>query len=140
MATYDTIIAGGTVVDGTRAQRLRADVGIVDGKIASIGRLSPTDADEVLDAEGMIVAPGHVAGGGRAGGKLPGGEAAELRRLVHAGMDAGGGGWSVLRLRTFNVQRDHDGMPMSTDVMHAETLFAPADVLAERNQGFIQAT
>src|SRR5436305_7496467 len=60
MTTYDTIIAGGTVVDGTRAQRLRADVGIVDGKIASIGRLSPTDADEVLDAEGMIVAPGHV--------------------------------------------------------------------------------
>src|SRR3954471_17508348 len=60
MTTYDTIIAGGTVVDGTRAQRLRADVGIVDGRIAAIGRLSPTDADEVLDAEGMIVAPGHV--------------------------------------------------------------------------------
>jgi len=26
MATYDTIIAGGMVIDGTRAQRLRADV------------------------------------------------------------------------------------------------------------------
>src|SRR3954449_6574211 len=60
MTTYDTNIAGGTVVDGTRAQRLRADVGIVDGRIAAIGRVSPTDADEVLDAEGMIVAPGHV--------------------------------------------------------------------------------
>lgn len=60
MATYDTIVAGGMVVDGTRAQRLRADVGIKDGKIAKIGRLKAADADEVLDADGMIVAPGHI--------------------------------------------------------------------------------
>ena len=60
MTTYDTIIAGGMVVDGTRAQRLRADVGIKDGKVAKIGRLRTSDADEVLDADGMIVAPGHI--------------------------------------------------------------------------------
>ena len=60
MATYDTIIAGGMVIDGTRAQRLRADVGIKDGKIAKIGRLRAADTDEVLDADGMIVAPGHI--------------------------------------------------------------------------------
>src|SRR4051812_10165688 len=60
VATYDTISAGGTIVAGPRAQRLRADRGIVDGRVAAIGRLSPSDADEVLDADGMIVAPGHV--------------------------------------------------------------------------------
>ena len=60
MATYDTIIAGGMVVDGTGAQRARVDVGIKDGRIASVGRLNPADAEEVLDATGMIVAPGHV--------------------------------------------------------------------------------
>jgi N-acyl-D-aspartate/D-glutamate deacylase len=64
----------------------------------------------------------------------------ELRRLLNEAMDAGAGGFSVQRLRTFNVQRDHDGAPMNTDVMHTETLFELAEVLALRNQGFIQAT
>ena len=76
----------------------------------------------------------------RAGDQPSDDETAELRRLVHEAMDAGAGGWSVQRLRTFNVQRDHDGMPMNTDVMHNETLYELAGVLAERNQGFIQAT
>ena len=39
--TYDLVIRGGTVVDGTRLPRLRADVGITDGKVAKIGRIGP---------------------------------------------------------------------------------------------------
>jgi N-acyl-D-aspartate/D-glutamate deacylase len=244
VATYDTVIAGGMVVDGTGAQRARVDVGIADGRIASIGRLSRSDADEVLDADGLIVAPGHVdlhthydaqlfwdpyctlsgwhgvtsavignCGFGfapvrpedrdramltmtrteaipyramtaglpwdwvtypefldsvdrapksinlrafmplnpllnwvlgvdraRAGDRPTDAEHAEMRRLLHEAMDAGAGGFSVQRLRSSNVQRDHDGKPMNTDVMHNETLFELAGVLAERNQGFIQAT
>ncbi|MYH96895.1 MAG: amidohydrolase family protein, partial [Acidimicrobiia bacterium] len=244
MTTYDTIIAGGMVVDGTRAQRLRADVGIKDGQIAKIGRLRASDADEVLDADGMIVAPGHidlhthydaqlfwdpyctlsgwhgvtsivigncgfgfapvapedrdramltmtrteaipfdamaagmpwdwvtypefldavdrtpkavnmrsffplnpalnwVLGYERAkAGEMPTDEEhAQLKALLHEAMDVGAGGWSVQRLRDSNVQRDHDGNPMNTDVMPNETLFQLAEVLAERNQGFIQAT
>jgi N-acyl-D-amino-acid deacylase len=63
MATFDVIIQGGTVVDGTRTPRYAGDVGIKDGKIAKIergGRLNPTDAKKVLDAQGLIVAPGFV--------------------------------------------------------------------------------
>ena len=37
MATFDTIIKNGTVVDGTRVPRYRADIGIKNGKIAKIG-------------------------------------------------------------------------------------------------------
>ena len=37
MAEFDTIIRGGTVIDGTRLPRYRADVGIKDGKIAKLG-------------------------------------------------------------------------------------------------------
>ncbi len=48
MTTYDTIIACGMVIDGTRAQRLRADVGIKDGKIAKIGRLRASGYHYVL--------------------------------------------------------------------------------------------
>jgi len=44
MADIDIHIKGGTVVDGTRAPRYRADVWIRDGKVAQIGgryRASP---------------------------------------------------------------------------------------------------
>ncbi|MEW6296771.1 MAG: amidohydrolase family protein [Thermodesulfobacteriota bacterium] len=63
MATYDVIIQGGTVVDGTRTPRYAADVGIKDGKIAKIergGRLNASDAKTVLDAHGLYVVPGFV--------------------------------------------------------------------------------
>ncbi len=60
MAEFDLIIKGGTVVDGTRVPRYRADVGIKNGKIAKIGRLKGSDAEKVLDASGLIVAPGFI--------------------------------------------------------------------------------
>jgi len=60
MAQFDTIIKGGTVVDGTRVPRYKADVGIKNGKIAKIGRLNASDATKVLDATGLIVAPGFI--------------------------------------------------------------------------------
>jgi N-acyl-D-aspartate/D-glutamate deacylase len=60
MAQFDTIIKGGTVVDGTRVPRYKADIGIKNGKIAQIGRLSASDATKVLDATGLIVAPGFI--------------------------------------------------------------------------------
>ncbi len=62
MAQYDTIIQNGTIVDGTRAPRFRGDLAIRDGKVAAISRssLDPADADRVLDAEGLVVAPGFV--------------------------------------------------------------------------------
>jgi N-acyl-D-amino-acid deacylase len=60
MAVFDTLIRGGTIVDGTRAPRFVGDVGIRDGRIAAIGRLDTADATKVIDAHGSIVAPGFV--------------------------------------------------------------------------------
>ena len=56
---YDLIIRDGTVIDGSGQPRFRADVGIADGKIASIGKLSGS-AREVIDAEGHVVSPGFI--------------------------------------------------------------------------------
>ncbi len=56
---YDLIIKNGTVVDGSGLPRFQADVGIVQGKIAAIGRIRDS-AQEVIDAEGYVVAPGFV--------------------------------------------------------------------------------
>jgi N-acyl-D-aspartate/D-glutamate deacylase len=60
MAEFDVLIKGGTVVDGTRVPRYWADIGIKNGKIAKIGRLAGSSATQVLDASGLIVAPGAV--------------------------------------------------------------------------------
>jgi N-acyl-D-amino-acid deacylase len=60
MAEFDTIIKGGIIVDGTRAPRYKADIGIKGGTIVKIGRLKSSDAKQVLDASGLIVAPGAI--------------------------------------------------------------------------------
>ena len=58
---YDLIIKNGTVIDGSGMPRFRSDVGIVDGKIASIGRIRD-GAQETIDAEGHVVTPGFIDG------------------------------------------------------------------------------
>ena len=60
MAEYDIIIKGGTIVDGTRTPRYVSDLAIKDGRIAKIGGLHNSSAGRVLDASGLIVAPGFV--------------------------------------------------------------------------------
>ncbi len=63
---FDLKITGGTVVDGTGADRFPADIGIKDGRIVEVRRRSGDDAGlegvaaETLDATGRIVAPGFV--------------------------------------------------------------------------------
>jgi N-acyl-D-amino-acid deacylase len=51
-------IRGGTVVDGTGAPGVRADVAIEDGRIAEIG--PNVSGDKELDAAGAVVAPGFI--------------------------------------------------------------------------------
>src|SRR5438445_1427747 len=60
MADLDLQIKGGTIVDGVLCPRYRADVVIGDGKIAQIGGRAPGFAKKVIDADGLIVAPGFV--------------------------------------------------------------------------------
>jgi N-acyl-D-amino-acid deacylase len=58
---FDLVVKNGTVIDGSGLPRFRADVGIRDGRIASIGRIRER-AREVIDADGHVVAPGFVDG------------------------------------------------------------------------------
>jgi len=60
MAEFDLVIRGGTVIDGTRMPRYRADVGIKDGKVAKLGNLKAHQAKKVIDAGGLNVVPGFV--------------------------------------------------------------------------------
>src|SRR5262249_19832316 len=243
MADYDIQIKGGTIVDGTRVPRFRGDVWIKDGKVAQIGGQAPGFAKQVIDADGLIVAPGFVdlhthydaqirwdpyctisgwhgvtsvvlgnCGFGFAPVKpdfrersmltmtrteaipyasmeegmpwewetipeyldnlerIPKGvnviqymptaslmtyvmgldaaktrarrpaERAEMKRLLHEGMDAGLCGFSIQRLGPNSVQADFDGSPMVTDTMADDDILALAEVLAERGEGFVQIT
>lgn len=56
---YDLKITGGTIIDGTGADRYQGDVGIKDGVVVALGD-APGDAAEVIDATGKIVSPGFV--------------------------------------------------------------------------------
>jgi len=59
---FDLLVKNGMIVDGSGLPRYRGDVGVKDGKIAEIGRLTGESAKEVVDAEGRVVAPGFVDG------------------------------------------------------------------------------
>ena len=58
---YDLLVKNGTVIDGSGSPGYRADVGVVDGKIAAIGRINES-AKRTIDADGHIVSPGFVDG------------------------------------------------------------------------------
>jgi N-acyl-D-aspartate/D-glutamate deacylase len=243
MADFDLHIKDGTVVDGTRVPRYRADVWIREGKIAQIGGRAPGLAHRVIDAEDAIVAPGFIdlhthydaqirwdpyctisgwhgvtsvvlgnCGFGFAPvrpefrersmltmtrteaipydamkngmswdwetvpqyldslDRAPKGvnciqymptaslmtyvmgleaaksrpasaeERAAMRRLLAEGMDVGLSGFSIQRLGPDSTQADFDGSPMVTDTMCDEDILNLAEVLRERDEGFIQIT
>jgi N-acyl-D-amino-acid deacylase len=58
--SYDLIIRGGKVVEGTGNPWYRGDVAVKDGKIAAIGDLPKAKAETIIDASGLIVAPGFI--------------------------------------------------------------------------------
>lgn len=60
MTVFDTVIKNGIIFDGTRIPRYRADIAIKDGVIAQIGHVPAEQAAEVIEADGLHVAPGFV--------------------------------------------------------------------------------
>ena len=58
--SFDVLIRGGTVYDGSGAAGRRADVGIRGDRIASIGDLAGATAATIVDASGLAVTPGFI--------------------------------------------------------------------------------
>lgn len=56
----DLVIANGRLADGTGRPAIRADVGVLDGRIALVADLSQASSAHRIDASGLVVAPGFV--------------------------------------------------------------------------------
>lgn len=57
---YDLIFLNGKIVDGTGNPWYKADVGVKNGKIASIGSLKDANAEQVIDIDGLVLSPGFI--------------------------------------------------------------------------------
>ena len=58
--TFDVLVTGGRVVDGTGAPWFQADVGIVGDRVVRVGRLTGATARTRIDATGLVVSPGFI--------------------------------------------------------------------------------
>ncbi len=59
-ASYDLIIRNGHIIDGSGSPWYAADIGVKDGRIAAIGKLTSASATRNIDAQGLVVAPGFI--------------------------------------------------------------------------------
>jgi len=57
---YDVVIRGGEIIDGTGAPRVAGDVAVAGGRIVAVGRVPDGPASRVIDARGLVVAPGFI--------------------------------------------------------------------------------
>ncbi len=58
--TFDLLIRNGRVLDGTGNPWFPADIGVRDGRIVAVGKLTGAQAARVIDAAGKYVAPGFI--------------------------------------------------------------------------------
>ena len=58
--TFDVLIRGGQILDGSGNPWFSGDIGITGDRIAAVGRLPGATATRVIDATGLVVSPGFI--------------------------------------------------------------------------------
>jgi len=58
--SYDVLIRHGRIADGTGNPSFTGDVAILNGRIAAIGNFPEATAKRLIDAAGLVVAPGFI--------------------------------------------------------------------------------
>lgn len=126
-ATYDIVIHGGRIVDGTGAPWFEADLAVANGRIAAIGHIDPSRGKRAIDATGLVVAPGFIDMMGQTATPFLADPKSALNLLTQgittinagegessaplAGDDAKRAGWSTMR--QLFAKLDSAGMPMN---------------------------
>lgn len=57
---FDYLVRGAVIFDGDSFKPLSGDVGILDDKIAAVGKLDASDAVRVIEGRGLVLAPGFI--------------------------------------------------------------------------------
>jgi N-acyl-D-amino-acid deacylase len=60
MMNCDVLIRNAAVLDGSGAAAVRADVAVVEDRIAAVGPELEWDGEETVDADGMVLSPGFI--------------------------------------------------------------------------------
>lgn len=120
---FDILIRGGRVLDGSGNAWVRADVGIRNARIASVGDLRGASAGTVLDAAGLYVAPGFIDTHSHAGGALEGRELSGARPLLAQGIttvfvNPDGGGDTDLEAQRTKLLANKLGLNVALMVPH----------------------
>src|SRR6187401_896268 len=55
-----TVIRGASLIDGTGAPARTADVRIVAGRVTQVGAIATRPGDRVVEARGLVLAPGFI--------------------------------------------------------------------------------
>jgi dihydroorotase/N-acyl-D-amino-acid deacylase len=58
--TFDVLITGGRIVDGTGAPWFKGDIALAGDRIVAVGKLAERPARQTIDASGLVVAPGFI--------------------------------------------------------------------------------
>jgi N-acyl-D-amino-acid deacylase len=110
---YDVLIRGGRIVDGTGTPGMLADVGVRNGRIASLGALPSATGDLIIEAKGMIVAPGFVDVHTHADEIAEHPEAAHFARMGVTTVVAGNCGGSALDVGAAFAAIEKDGIAVN---------------------------
>jgi len=111
---FDVLITGGTVLDGTGTARVRADVGVKNGRIRVVGRLQGRKATRIIDATGLVVAPGFIdvhTHADRSAIRHP--RAINFLRMGVTSLITGNCGGSVLDLKKHFAQVEKKGISLN---------------------------
>jgi len=57
---FDVLFVNGKVIDGAGNPWIKADVGVKGDRIEAVGSLSASEAGKIIDAKGLVVAPGFI--------------------------------------------------------------------------------
>ena len=83
--TYDVVISGGKIVDGTGNPWYYGDVGISGDRITAVtpsGELANAHAGRRIDAKGMVIAPGFIDIQGQSGEQLTTGDGRLISKIT----------------------------------------------------------